>query len=94
MGLKSIQIKAIWSNSNGTLGFLITGGKLLYPAENLLAWCREATNASCIIITTGLEINEKIQSQFCDKRQKFSHNFTKFSCKIVTLNCVVSGVAK
>ena len=43
---------------------------------------------------TGLEINEKVQSQFCDKIQKFSRSFANFSRKIATLHCVVSGLAK
>ena len=42
----------------------------------------------------GLEINEKIQSQFCDKIQKFSHNLGNFSRKIAALRCVVSDLAK
>ena len=43
---------------------------------------------------TRLEINEKIQSQFCDTIRKFSHNFANFSRKIATLHCVVSSLAK
>ena len=45
-------------------------------------------------LLAGLEINEKIQSQFCDKIRKFSRNFANFSRKIATLHCVVSGLAK
>ena len=44
--------------------------------------------------SAGLEINEKIQSQFCDKIRKLKRNFAKFRRKIVALHCVVSGVAK
>ena len=47
-----------------------------------------------IIQNAGLEINEKIQSQFCDKIRKLKRNFAKFRRKIVALHCVVSGVAK
>jgi len=32
-----------------------------------------------------LEINEKIQSQFCDSIPKFSRNSATFSCRIFTL---------
>ena len=42
----------------------------------------------------GLDINEKIQSQFCDKIRKLSRNYANFSHKIAALNCVVSGLAK
>ena len=44
-------------------------------------------------VHSGLEINEKIQSQFCDKIRKFSRNFANFSRKIA-MHCVVSGLAK
>ena len=45
-------------------------------------------------INTGLKINEKIQSQFCDKIPKFSRNLATFSCRIFTLHFHVSGLAK
>ena len=47
-----------------------------------------------LVALSGLEIKEKIQSQFFDKIRKFSRNFAKFGRKIVALHCVVSGVAK
>ena len=52
------------------------------------------TNAETTLYQSGLEINEKIQSQFCDKIRKLKRNFAKFRRKIVALHCVVSGVAK
>ena len=48
------------------------------------------TAGSC----SGLKINKKSQSQFCDKIRKFSRNFANFSRKIPALHCVVSGLAK
>ena len=36
----------------------------------------------------GLKLTKKIQLQFCDKIR------TNFSCKIIVLHCVVSGLAK
>jgi len=41
-----------------------------------------------------LEINEKIQSQFCDSIPKFSRNSATFSCRIFTLHFLVSDLAK
>ena len=46
------------------------------------------------MLLPGLEINEKIQLQFCDQVQKFSQNLANFSRKIVELHYVVSGLAK
>ena len=43
---------------------------------------------------SGLEINEKIQSQFCDRISKFSLNLATFSRRIFTLHFHVSGLAK
>ena len=43
---------------------------------------------------TGLKINKKIQSQFCNKIPKFSRNLATFSCRILGLHFLVSGLAK
>ena len=48
------------------------------------------TAGSC----SGLKINKKSQSQFCDEIRKFSRNFANFSRKIPALHYVVSGLAK
>ena len=43
---------------------------------------------------SGLEINEKFQSQFCDRIQKFSRTLATFSRRIFALHFPVSGLAK
>ena len=43
---------------------------------------------------TGLETNEKIQSQFCDRIPKFSRNLATSSRRIFGLRFHVSGLAK
>jgi len=43
---------------------------------------------------TGLEINEKIQVQFCERIPKFSCNLATCSRRIFTLHFLVSGLAK
>ena len=43
---------------------------------------------------TGLEINENIQSQFCNRISKFSRHLATFSRKIFALHFIVSGLAK
>ena len=47
---------------------------------------------------SGLEIDEKLDLQSCDKihvrKFNFSFNFTNFRYKVVMLQCVVSGLAK
>ena len=46
----------------------------------------------------GLEINEKFQSQFCDRMPKFSRNLATFSrrifARLFALHFPVSGLAK
>ena len=43
---------------------------------------------------SGLKINEKLQSQFCDRIPKLSCNLSTFSRRIFVLNFHVSGLAK
>ena len=47
-----------------------------------------------ISLLTGLEINEKIQSQFHDRIPKFSCNLATLSRRFFLLHFLVSGLAK
>ena len=47
-----------------------------------------------LLKVTGLEINKKIQSQFCNRIPKFSHNLATFSRRIFGLHFLVSRLAK
>ena len=49
---------------------------------------------SLIKAYSGLKINKKFQSQFCDRIQKFSRNLANFSRRIFALHFPVSGLAK
>jgi len=43
---------------------------------------------------TGLEINEKFQSQFCGRIPKFSRNLATFARKIFKLHFPINALAK
>ena len=59
-----------------------------------LVFTSEASISASTRALTGLEINEKIQSQFCDRIPKFSRNLATFSRRIFALHFHVSSLAK
>ena len=57
---------------------------------------REGVTINCKLQlqVSGIEINQKLQSQFCDRIPKFSCNLATFSHRIFALHFHVSGLAK
>ena len=59
-----------------------------------LCWTYRKCSGFTVQPSSGFEINEKLQSQFCDRIPKFSRNLATFSRRIFALHFYVNGLAK